>query len=146
MVVKTGAKAIENASRVDTTLLDKTGTLTTGAMKVNRKSLRGDWPEKTSWNLVHAAEAHQEHWVHYSVSKYMSSKYDLVSTKATIASYMEAIPGSGVSCIIDGVHIVIGSLSHLDSHGIARTEISMKTSIPYFRRSPVCLLLSIRSM
>ncbi len=60
ILVKGGA-ALEAASRVDTVLLDKTGTLTTGRPVLTEVVIHGDMDERELLSLVASVEAASEH-------------------------------------------------------------------------------------
>jgi Cu+-exporting ATPase len=56
-----GGEAIETAHRIDTVVLDKTGTVTTGRPKVVRVAAREGWTESEVLALAASAERYSEH-------------------------------------------------------------------------------------
>ncbi len=56
-----GQDALEASGRIDTVVLDKTGTLTTGEMVLTDVAVTGHPPEKIVRRLVGMVESHTEH-------------------------------------------------------------------------------------
>ncbi|KAG7834075.1 hypothetical protein KL943_003371 [Ogataea angusta] len=56
-----GADILEKASGINCVVLDKTGTITSGKMRVSNYHFVGDMDENLVWNIVHAIEYDSEH-------------------------------------------------------------------------------------
>ena len=106
-----GPQVLESTRRVDTVVLDKTGTVTTGRMTV--VAVHPDQPEMLRW--AGALEQGSEHPIARAVA-----------TKAAEAGPLPAVTefanhgGNGVSGTVDGHALAVGRLSWLrDQHGMS---------------------------
>ena len=111
ILVRNGA-ALEEAQRVTTVVLDKTGTLTRGVLSVT-----GVWTvgldEDELLRLVAAAERGSEHPVAEAIVR-RAARAD-----APTASDFDAITGGGVRAAVEGRRLLIGSERMLREAGIA---------------------------
>lgn len=108
------AAALENLHRVDTVVLDKTGTLTTG------KPVVTDVLEATDGcGLLQKAAALEEMSEHPFAKAILEKAEGMV--RPTVAEY-ETLPGLGVSGVIDGVRYYGGNRRLLESKGICVPE------------------------
>ena len=116
-VLITGPEAIESANRIDTVLIDKTGTLTTGAMTVRevvvargaREGAPGDETGLRSQvvRVAAALEAGSEHPIARAVVA-----HDEAQTGSAGAARLEGFrshAGRGVTGVVDGVPAFAGS-------------------------------------
>ena len=97
------AFALENLCKVDTVVLDKTGTLTEGTPKVVGEKLYSGFEEYVS--VLLAAEMRSEHPLAVSLSEYLRQK----GVKPVEISAFESITGKGVMCEYRGEKFWIGS-------------------------------------
>ena len=96
-----GGEAVENASRVDVVLLDKTGTITTGKQSVLK--VLGDRPEAIL-GAAAAVEAKSEHPLGRAI-------VGMARTNAVRLGHVEefvSAPGEGVSGVVDGRPVKVG--------------------------------------
>lgn len=108
------AAALENLHRVDTVVLDKTGTLTTG------KPVVTDVLEATAGcGLLEKAAALEEKSEHPFAKAILEKAEGLQYPQV---SGFETLPGLGVSGIIDGVRYYGGNRRLLESKGISVPE------------------------
>jgi len=98
-----GPEALERARRVDTILLDKTGTLTTGRMRVT-DVLALDGDERALLARLAAAEAGSEH----PIAAAILEAADARGATLAAASEFEATPGGGVRAVVGGAHVLAG--------------------------------------
>lgn len=103
------AAALENLHRVDTVVLDKTGTLTTGKPAVT--DIIGD--EKTLLPIAAALEARSEH----PFAKAILERAKHISYPEAVD--FETIPGRGVAATLDGVRCFGGNKRLMEEQGIA---------------------------
>ncbi|MEV5510316.1 heavy metal translocating P-type ATPase [Streptomyces orinoci] len=97
-----GPQALEGLRRVDTVVLDKTGTLTTGAMAVTGVTTRPDGPDTEAvLRLAAAAEAGSEHPVGRAVRA-------RVPGPLPRAEDFRATPGLGVTALVAGHRVEVG--------------------------------------
>lgn len=112
--------ALEASGQIDTVVLDKTGTVTTGRMVVSRVHVAEGIAEHEALRLAASVEALSEHPIARAV---------VVSAMETITDLnrvddFRTLPGLGAEAIVDGHEIVMGSPRLLLERGI---EISATT-------------------
>lgn len=109
------AEALENLHRVDTVVLDKTGTLTTGKPAVT-DVLPGQASEEELLSVAASLEAQSEH----PFAKAIVEKTNNLSYK--VAEGFETLPGRGVSAIIENKRYYGGNRRLMEELGIAVPE------------------------
>ena len=126
-VVIKGVHVLETTRRVDTIVLDKTGTLTEGRMVVVADRIgdaAGDAPPAAARRsaaiaAVIAAEAASEHPIARAIARDLAQRHDGLPP-ATLADF-EALPGLGIRATVevDGVllEVLVGRPSLLAEHG-----------------------------
>jgi Cu+-exporting ATPase len=108
------AVALETAHRVDTVVLDKTGTLTTGKPVVTDLLTAGG-PEQELLLLAASAERNSEHPLAEAiVSEARGRGLDL----EPVADF-QAIPGRGISAPVNGYTVNLGNRALMDDIGVA---------------------------
>ncbi|NKQ52520.1 copper-translocating P-type ATPase [Amycolatopsis sp. K13G38] len=103
-------QALESARVIDTVVLDKTGTLTTGEVAVTGVRASADTTPEAALRLAGAVERASEH----------------VIAKAIVAACgavpavgdFRALPGLGAQGTVDGQHVLVGSVRLLADNGI----------------------------
>ena len=113
ILVRNGT-ALEQAQRITTVVLDKTGTLTRGALSVTAVEPR-DMPEAELLALAAGAERGSEHPVAEAIVRHALASGQPVPD----ASHFEAIAGGGVRATVDGHALLIGTERLLRDAGIA---------------------------
>lgn len=106
------AQALENLHRVDTVVLDKTGTLTTGKPEVT-DILPGEADAKQLLQIAAALESRSEH----PFAKAIMQK--MVNKSLPEAENFETLPGRGVSGTVDGVRCYGGNGRLMEELGIS---------------------------
>ena len=106
------AEALETLHKVDTVVLDKTGTLTTGKPAVT-DVLPGKADEPELLRIAAALEARSEH----PFAKAILEK--AVGSNSLDATEFETLPGRGVTAVIDGVRYYGGNDRLMEEKGIA---------------------------
>lgn len=99
-----GGEALENTQAVDTILLDKTGTLTEGKMKLTDIVSR-HLKEDDFLQLIASAEINSEHPIAKAIVNAASEK----NLKTLKTESFEAVAGKGLSAKINGHEIFIGN-------------------------------------
>ncbi len=107
------AEALENLHRVNTVVLDKTGTLTAGKPTVT-DVLVGDATEQTIMQVAAALEEKSEH----PFAKAIMEKFAVQTT----ADDFEVLPGKGVCGTIDGKKYYGGNRRLMDEIGVLVPE------------------------
>jgi Cu+-exporting ATPase len=109
-ILISGPEILESTRLVDTIVLDKTGTLTTGKMSVAEIVPIAGTDATELRDVVAAAESGSEHPIGRAVAALGSS---LVSTE------FAAVPGRGVTARVGARSVQAGSAALLADHGIA---------------------------
>ena len=105
------AEALENLHKIDTVVLDKTGTLTQGKPAVT-DVLPSGISEKQLLSVAAAIEKHSEH----PFAKAILAK--TAGAAVSEASDFETIPGRGVSGVIGGIRYFGGNEKLMEEQGI----------------------------
>ena len=132
-VLLKNAAALENLHHVDTVVLDKTGTLTTGKPAVT--DVLGD--ENVLLPVAAALEAPSEHPFAKAIMEYVGD------AKYPTAENFETIPGLGVSASIDGKACLGGNRRLMEQHGISVPDYpqlpAQGKTLLYFAVDGVCI-------
>ena len=106
------ATAIESAARIDTVVMDKTGTLTRGEPEVTDVVVEG-MDADLALSLAAAVERESEHPLAAAILSHATSK-GLVVLQATD---FRNVPGKGATAQVDGHNVVVGSATLLADVG-----------------------------
>ncbi|WP_084399119.1 copper-transporting P-type ATPase [Henriciella aquimarina] len=99
------AEALETFEKVDTIVVDKTGTLTAGQPELVMVEPAEDWSEEELLSLVSAVEAASEHPLAEAVVRGAEAR----GIKPTQASDFESVIGEGAQARVDGRTVAIGN-------------------------------------
>ncbi|WPF66087.1 MULTISPECIES: heavy metal translocating P-type ATPase [unclassified Corynebacterium] len=110
-----GPEAIESARRIDTIVLDKTGTVTTGAMSLREVIPLADLSEREVLDLAAAVEAGSEHPIGRTIA---------AAGTGLTARDAQAQPGQGISAQVAGRSVTVGRphAALLDHEAVARAR------------------------
>jgi len=112
------AKALERLARADTFVLDKTGTLTTGVLKVTDSIAFS--AAYTSEDLTNLAASVEEHYVHPVAEAVVAAAHRLDHPHHFDHQAVQFVVAHGVASMIDGRRIVVGSRHFIeDDEGIS---------------------------
>lgn len=117
-VLISGPEVLESTRLIDTIVLDKTGTITTGVMEVTDVSPFGDGPEaeKHLRLMAAAVESASEHPVAKAIAA--------LEPDAPAVTNFQNVPGQGVTGTVDGIPVRAGRLTWIGvdpTHGIGTT-------------------------
>ncbi len=119
ILFKNGA-ALEELHKVQTVVLDKTGTVTDGKHHVIRAATFGEKQSREEENrllgAVSALESHSEHPFAKAFLRYAES-FGITGEGMTVTEF-EAMPGFGVSGSVDGRKLICGNRRFLERNGI----------------------------
>lgn len=116
-----GPQVLEDTRTVDTILLDKTGTVTSGKLSVSAvRSLTGAGGDELL-ALAGAVEAASEHPVAHAIARAAREQAPL----AAVSDFVSA-PGGGVRGTVNGRSIVVGRAGWLRDNGIDTPAESME--------------------
>jgi Cu+-exporting ATPase len=114
-----GGEALEQARRINTIVLDKTGTLTRGKPAVVAVQPVGGVTESDLLRLVAAAEVGSEHPLGEAI---VAKAYER-GLALPQASHFEAIAGRGITATIEARTVQIGNAAFLSELSISSTEL-----------------------
>ena len=126
------AEALETLARVDTLVLDKTGTLTEGKPRVAGVAVfeeSGMSKDGLLW-VAASAERPSEHPLAQAIVRAAEgkdfvpvSKFAMPHSGIALAEATEfrSSPGGGVEAVVSGDRVVIGTLKFLEERGVTRT-------------------------
>ena len=106
------AASLEMAGRIDTVVLDKTGTCTVGHPEVVAVSDPG------CIGIMAAAESDSEHPYAKAVVRYAESQ----GISVPVHEGFESVTGGGVRCKVEGKDVAVGSAEYLQSLGVLVPE------------------------
>jgi Cu+-exporting ATPase len=116
------AEALETAHKLDTIVLDKTGTITRGQPALTDVLVVGDIKEDELLRLAASAERPSEHPLAAAVLAGARSREIVLSEP----SGFDSITGMGVSAAVDGRRILIGNPALLRGGGIDSTGLEVE--------------------
>ena len=110
-ILLSGAEALESSQHVDTVVMDKTGTLTTGVMSVESEILASDIDANVFWATLIALESGSSHPIAKAL---VAHRADIETPEV---SNQVAHAGFGVSGTIDGKSVRVGKAAWLEGEG-----------------------------
>ncbi|MBI3402311.1 MAG: heavy metal translocating P-type ATPase [Acidobacteria bacterium] len=108
------AEALERLARVDTLVVDKTGTLTEGRPRVTAVDVAEAWTEPDVLRLAAAVERGSEHPLAAAIVGAAGTRQIAIPTVADFA----AMPGKGVSGRVEQHDVVLGTIELMQARGI----------------------------
>jgi Cu+-exporting ATPase len=137
-----GGEALEAAARVDTVVLDKTGTLTTGKPVVTRVSALNGFSEAEIMQLAAAVEQWSEHPVAHAILSRAGP------AKPAASSGFRAIPGRGAEAVVAGRTVLVGrgeaGAIAIDVDGIHAGDVEIADEVKPGAAEAVRLLQAMR--
>ncbi|MGC8992288.1 MAG: HAD-IC family P-type ATPase [Thermoplasmata archaeon] len=110
IIFKNG-ESIENAGKIDTVILDKTGTLTVGKPEITDISTFNDFSKKDVLKLAAIAEIQGEHLFGKAIINEVRGEKEFPES-------FHYIPGMGVKAIYNKNTIIVGNLNMIGNEGI----------------------------
>ncbi|HEY6498822.1 MAG TPA: heavy metal translocating P-type ATPase [Streptosporangiaceae bacterium] len=117
-----GYQALESSRRLDTVVLDKTGTVTTGQMTLTHVRTAGGLTRDELLRYAGAVEQASEHAVAAAITAAASSDAagsDAADGPLPPAGRFRALPGLGASAVVEGRAVVVGRARLLTERGLA---------------------------
>lgn len=111
MIIK-GTKHVEELARADTICLDKTGTITTGKMTIDKFEIIGDIEKEQALSYLASLEALSNHPIASAIEKIAPhiQKHEVINQKE--------IPGHGLYGEIEAKKIMVGNQKLMQQFGI----------------------------
>jgi P-type Cu+ transporter len=100
-----GGEYLETTHKIQTVVLDKTGTVTKGEPELTDVIATGDMDETQLLRLVGAAEKSSEHPLAEAIVNGVKEK----GIEMPAAEEFEAIPGYGIRAVVDGNNVLVGT-------------------------------------
>ena len=107
------ATALETAARIDTVVMDKTGTLTKGEPEVTDLVVQG-MAESELLALVAGVERESEH----PLARAIVTRATGVGARALVASEFRNVPGHGAVATVDGHRVLVGNPRLMAAEGV----------------------------
>jgi Cu+-exporting ATPase len=117
-------EALERAHQINTVLLDKTGTLTRGGPVVTDVVAAPFSSPEEVLRLAASAEHSSEHPLGEAVVKVALDK----KLELSPSSDFSAMPGHGVSALVEGKNLFLGSLKFMEDRGFLLNGLYQKTT------------------
>jgi Cu+-exporting ATPase len=114
------AEAIETSARLDTIVLDKTGTITAGHPTLTDVVAKDGFEAEEILRLVAATEADSEHPLAQAIVAGAAAR----GVKAPKAESFESTTGQGVSALADGHELLVGNVRLLERAGVDAGELA----------------------
>ena len=111
-----GHDALEASGKITTVVLDKTGTLTTGTMRVSDIS-----PLTISQDTLMSLAGAVEHGSEHAIARAINNEARRRGVTPPTATGFVALPGLGAAAHIDGAEVVVGKPQLLTDRGIDLT-------------------------
>jgi Cu+-exporting ATPase len=108
------AEALETAHKLDTIILDKTGTITRGAPALTDIVAIGSWGEDDVLRLVASAERSSEHPLGAAIVAGAGARHLEVPEPAEF----DSVTGQGIRAAVDGHQVLVGNRRLLTGAGI----------------------------
>jgi heavy metal translocating P-type ATPase len=121
------AEALERMEKVDTLVVDKTGTLTEGKPSVTQVVPIGSWDEQQVLRMAAAVEQASEHPLARAIVEAAQAATGEDGTKPMpTADDFDAPAGLGATGTVEGQKVLVGSPGFLHSSGIDTSEMAGK--------------------
>jgi P-type Cu+ transporter len=111
-------EALETASRLNTVMLDKTGTITKGKPGVTDVLPLGNFTEAELLKLAAVADKRSEH----PLAEAIVSEARARSAEIGEPEQFNAVPGHGVEATVDGKRVAVGNRKLMQREGVALEE------------------------
>jgi P-type Cu+ transporter len=108
------AEALETAHKLDTIILDKTGTITQGRPELTDVVPAAGWDEQEVLRLVASAERSSEHPLGEAIVRGASER----GVGLADPQDFQSVTGKGIDVIVDGRRVLVGSRRLLTDAGI----------------------------
>ncbi|MDM5225078.1 heavy metal translocating P-type ATPase [Cytobacillus sp. NJ13] len=109
-----GGEHLETTHRLDTVILDKTGTVTNGKPALTDVILSNGFEEKEFLKLVGSAERNSEHPLAEAIVEGIKEK----GIELGSSEHFEAIPGFGIESIVESKSLLIGTRRLMERNNI----------------------------
>ncbi len=116
------AVSLEEAGKVQIVVLDKTGTITEGSPKITDIIPAEGYKDSELLDIAYALEIKSEH----PLAKAIMSKAEQEGREVKSVSDFKALPGNGLSAVLDDVEILGGSMKFISEKVIIPSSLKSK--------------------
>ena len=131
------AESLELAHKIDTIIFDKTGTITTGKLKVSSVFTNG-FNEEELLRIAGSLEQRSEHPLANAIVSYVKNR----GINLEKPESFESLTGSGLKGLVNGNEVLVGSISLMETNSIITTEFE-KTIDKFSEDSNTIIAVSI---
>jgi Cu+-exporting ATPase len=110
-----GGEHLESAHKLDTIVLDKTGTVTKGKPELTDVIVAAGYDERQLLGWVASAERSSEHPVAEAI---VSGAVERGASPASAVDDFQAIPGYGIGAMVEGRQVWIGTRKLMERQGV----------------------------
>ena len=114
-IIIKGGNYLEGLTRVTTLVVDKTGTLTKGNIRVQSIGTTNGFTEERVVELAAMAASMSQHPISKAVVRYANEKHTVVPTP----QHFDEHAGKGVTAVFQNQHIVLGNLKLLEEEKVS---------------------------
>lgn len=114
-VLVKNAEALEKMNKIDTLIIDKTGTVTEGKPSVEKVVGSEEFDENKVLQYIYSINQLSEHPLAEATVKYAKEK----SVSALKADKFESITGKGVKALIESEEVLLGNMALMEQEGIS---------------------------
>ncbi|MDT8378683.1 MAG: heavy metal translocating P-type ATPase [Desulfotignum sp.] len=114
-----GGQPLETAGRIDTIVLDKTGTITEGKPRVTDIQALNGFDEKDILQLAASAEKGSEH----SLGAAVVEESERQGVSVLPAKNFTAVPGRGITVTVDGKYLMFGNVAFMKENRVVEKEL-----------------------
>lgn len=132
------AEALETLEKVDTLVVDKTGTLTEGRPRLVTVDVVGESDEETILRAVASLERASEHPLARAIVEGAARR----GVDPVKSSNFQSVTGEGVTGVVEGRHVAIGNAKLLEREGIDTTQLRQKSEA-YREEGQTVMLVAI---
>ena len=137
-VLLKNAEALERLERVDTLVVDKTGTLTEGKPKLVSVVPFGGRSELDTVRLVAAVEQPSEHPLATAILSAARER----GIQVPAATDFRSVPGKGIVARVDGVSAALGNLAMMEEAGV-KTDVARSKADELRREGQTVMFLAL---
>jgi len=134
-----GGEELERASQVGVVLMDKTGTLTIGRPVVTDVVPIASIPKSEALRIAASAEYGSEH----PIAKAIAAEAEHEGVIPTQPSSFEALPGFGISSVVEGKRVVIGNEKLMERQDIQMGRDTSETIASMEQEAKTVLVVAI---
>jgi len=124
VLIRSG-EALERAHKINTILLDKTGTLTRGEPQVRNIIVTPEYTEDEILHLAASMEHDSEHPLALAIVQAAMGK----GLKLSSTRDFKAIPGHGVEATVDGKSLLLGNVTLMKERGIPQNALTSEAEL-----------------